>query len=256
MASAEQHTRSAAPHRELLRSPPARHDQPEGPQAYRSQAGRYDRRTERFQHWRELLLDNLTVTCGDTVLDIGCGTGLCLPRLQEKVGPSGTIIGVDASEQMLQIAADKVTAHGWTNVHLIAAPVAQAPIDGWADAAIFCAVHDVMQSPDAMANVFAHLRPGAAVAAIGGKWPAPWLWSLRTWVADLHAPFVTDFTGFDQPWHLLAEHVPDLHIRPLSTGTGYLARGHTRPATNSNPQPVLTPDTLPDRSRPTKGHTS
>ena len=153
-------------------------------------------------------------------------------------------------------ASTLATAHGWTNVHLIAAPVAQAPIDGWADAAIFCAVHDVMQSPDAMANVFAHLRPGAAVAAIGGKWPAPWLWSLRTWVADLHAPFVTDFTGFDQPWHLLAEHVPDLHIRPLSTGTGYLARGHTRPATDPNPQPVPTPDTLADRSRPTKGHTS
>jgi ubiquinone/menaquinone biosynthesis C-methylase UbiE len=38
----------------------------------------------------------------------GCGTGLCLPNLHEKVGPTGTIIGIDASEQMLNVAADRV----------------------------------------------------------------------------------------------------------------------------------------------------
>ena len=81
--------------------------------AYRGQAGRYDRRTERFQHWRELLIGHLAVTRGDTVLDIGFdigfGTGPCLPLLREKVGPTGTIIGVDASRQMLQIAAAERT---------------------------------------------------------------------------------------------------------------------------------------------------
>ena len=92
---------------------------------------------------------------------------------------------------------------------------------------IFCAVHDVMQSPTALANVFDHLRPGAAVAAIGGKLPAPWLFSLRKWVTNLHAPFITDFTGFDRPWQQLADHVPDLQIRQLATGTGYLALGRT-----------------------------
>ena len=39
-----------------------------------------------------------------------------------------------------------------------------------ADAALFCAVHDVLQSPAALANVFDHLRPGAWVAAGGGKY--------------------------------------------------------------------------------------
>ena len=31
-----------------------------------------------------------------------------------------------------------------------------------------------MQSRAALGNVFDHLRPGAPVAAAGGKWPAPW----------------------------------------------------------------------------------
>ena len=52
----------------------------------------------------KLFIDNLAVTRGDTVLDIGFGTGLYLPLHREKVGPTGTIIGVDASRQMLQIA--------------------------------------------------------------------------------------------------------------------------------------------------------
>ncbi|MET0864480.1 MAG: methyltransferase domain-containing protein [Nakamurella sp.] len=195
-------------------------------QAYRSDAGRYDQRTRTFQHWREQLVTRLPVGPGHTVLDIGCGTGLCMPGLQQKIGPTGRIIGIDASSDMLELAATRVADNGWRNVHLINAPVDKAAIDGTADAALFCAVHDVMQNPTAVGNVVNHLRPGAAVAAIGGKWPAPWHWPLRAWVADLHAPFITDFTGFDQPWKHLADHIPNLRIQQLGAGTGYLAYGH------------------------------
>jgi hypothetical protein len=47
-------------------------------------------------------------------------------------------------------------------------------------------------------------------------------------VADLHAPFISDFTGFDQPWRLLAGFVPDLRVTELGSGAGYLAVGHAR----------------------------
>ena len=160
------------------------------------------------------------------MLDVGCGTGLCLPLLQHEVGPTGAIVGIDASEQMLGMATARVAEHGWDNVRLVAAPVADAPIDVVADAAVFCAVHDVMQSHAALSNVFDHLRPGAPVAAAGGKQPGPWMWPWRTWVADLHAPFISNFTGFDQPWRLLAELVPDLPVRELAFGAGYIALGH------------------------------
>jgi hypothetical protein len=91
---------------------------------------------------------------------------------------------------------------------------------------VFCAVHDVMQCRAALGNVFDQLRAGAPVAAIGGKQPGPWMWPYRAWAADLHAPFITDFTGFDKPWRLLAEFVPDLHVRELAFGAGYIALGH------------------------------
>jgi SAM-dependent methyltransferase len=227
MATPAHRLAPTATNRQLPHLPQARGAEP-ACQAYGSQAGRYEQRTSAFRYWRELLVDKLPVRRGDTVLDVGCGTGLCVPLLQRKVGASGMIVGIDESEQMLQVAGERVAEHGWDNVRLLAAPVARAPIDATADAALFCAVHDVLQSPAALDHVFAHLRPGAPVAAAGGKWPAPWLWPLGAWVAALHAPFVTDFTGFDRPWRPLAQFVPDLRIHQLAFTTGYLALGHAR----------------------------
>jgi len=71
------------------------------------------------------------------------------------------------------------------------------------------------------------LRPGSPVAATGGKQPALWMWPLRPWVTRLHQPFITDFTGFDRPWHLRARYLPDLQVRELACTAGYLAVGHT-----------------------------
>jgi Methyltransferase domain len=85
-----------------------------GSEAYRSQAGRYDRPTDAFRRWRELVVEQLPARPGDTVLDVGCGTGLCLPLLQHRVGPSGTIVGIDASAQMLDRARARVaTRAAW-----------------------------------------------------------------------------------------------------------------------------------------------
>ncbi len=58
---------------------------------------------------------------GDTVLDLGCGTGLNFAPLIAAVGPTGTVIGLDRSAQMLRVAARRVSAKGWSNVRLVEA---------------------------------------------------------------------------------------------------------------------------------------
>src|SRR5215213_4573356 len=66
---------------------------------------------------------------GDTVLEIGAGTGRNFPYLVEAVGPSGTIIGVDASPGMLAKARKLIERHGWSNVELLQQDATQLGVD-------------------------------------------------------------------------------------------------------------------------------
>ena len=56
------------------------------------------------------------------MLDVGCGTGLCLPRLQQGVGRAGLVIGIDASAEMLAVARRTAEANRWRNVVLVHSP--------------------------------------------------------------------------------------------------------------------------------------
>jgi SAM-dependent methyltransferase len=203
---------------------PARPAAPAQP-AYSRDATTYDARTSAFEVYRRRLVELLPLRRGDAVLDVGCGTGLCFEQVRSRVGADGLIIGVDASRDMLAVAAERVAARGWDNVLLLQAPVEDAAIPLVADHALFCAVHDVMQSGPALDNVLANVRPGGTVAAAGGKWAPPWALALNAGVLALHAPYVRDFTGFDRPWARLATRVPGLSVRDVAMGGGYLASG-------------------------------
>lgn len=50
---------------------------------------------------------------GDVVIDLGCGTGLNFPALVAAVGPTGRVIGVDRSADMLSVARRRIATAGW-----------------------------------------------------------------------------------------------------------------------------------------------
>ncbi|MET3810681.1 methyltransferase domain-containing protein [Arthrobacter sp. UYEF3] len=66
-------------------------------------------------------IDALAPTTGQQVLDIGCGTGLNFSLLQQRVGTSGAIVGIDRSAEMLHQARRRAQARGWNNVILLQA---------------------------------------------------------------------------------------------------------------------------------------
>jgi len=79
---------------------------------------------------------------------------------------------------MLHLAGEHITAHRWGNVQLIAAPVVSVAIADTADAALFCAVHDVMQSRDVAAagRCLPVGRTGGARGLGGNCWLATASW--------------------------------------------------------------------------------
>ena len=195
--------------------------------AYGERARSYERDTAAFQPYRSAVVEALPLGSGQVVLDVGCGTGLCCGLLRDKVGPGGGVVGIEESPEMAAVAREHIAGQGWDNVTVVEAPAEDAEIGLTADAALFCAVHDILQSPDALRNVVTRLRPGAWVAAGGGKWAAPMMVALNAMVGALHAPYVRSFSGFDCPWQHLERLVEDVQVREMAFGSGYVMTGRT-----------------------------
>jgi ubiquinone/menaquinone biosynthesis C-methylase UbiE len=195
--------------------------------AYHEYAASYERDTAAFQPYRHAVVEALPLSPGQAVLDVGCGTGLCCGLLREKVGPEGQVVGIEESPEMAAVARENIAREGWDNVTVIQAPAEYAEIESPADAALFCAVHDILQSSQALKNIVTALRPGAWVAAGGGKWAAPMMVALNSMVSVLHAPYVRSFDGFGRPWHHLEQLVEDVQVRELAFGSGYVMTGRT-----------------------------
>ncbi len=78
---------------------------------YSSYAGVYDRVFGRvFQESREAVVRNLKVGPGERVLEVGVGTGLCLPLYPRECD----ITAIDLSQPMLDKAAERVKERGLT----------------------------------------------------------------------------------------------------------------------------------------------
>lgn len=72
-----------------------------------------------IEKYRRDAVDWLELKEGDTVLDVGCGTGINFPLLKEKTGDEGKIIGLDYTKAMLKEAEKKIKKNHWKNITLI-----------------------------------------------------------------------------------------------------------------------------------------
>jgi SAM-dependent methyltransferase len=66
---------------------------------------------------------------GEAVLDLGCGGGLDVFLAAESVGPSGHVVGVDASPEMVARARQNATAGGFLNTEFVQGAIEDLPLD-------------------------------------------------------------------------------------------------------------------------------
>lgn len=99
---------------------------------------------------------------GDTVVDIGCGAGVDSILAARKVGPSGRVIGVDLTPEMVKKATDNAAVAGVSNVEFHQGEADRLPVGNeTVDVVISNGVFNLcLDKPKVLAEVFRVLRPG------------------------------------------------------------------------------------------------
>jgi SAM-dependent methyltransferase len=192
---------------------------------YRSRARIYDLELLLFEPVRQRAIDLLHLKRGDRVLDVGCGTGLSFMAVEGLIGPEGSIVGVEQSPEMLERARARAAENNWQNITLISSSVEEAAIPLAADAALFHFTHDIMRTPNALANVVSHLKSGARIVAAGLKWAPVRAMPLNLLVWNAALRSTSTLEGLARPWSHLEPLLSRLEVEQMLGGTVYVASG-------------------------------
>jgi ubiquinone/menaquinone biosynthesis C-methylase UbiE len=103
---------------------------------------------------------------GETVLDLGSGAGADVLISARRVGPSGTAIGIDMTDEMLELARRNAAEAGVANVEFLKGYLEQLPLaDASVDVVISnCVINLSGDKPRVLAEAARVLKPGGRFA--------------------------------------------------------------------------------------------
>lgn len=205
---------------------------------YRKRASNYDFTANLYYligypewRYRQHAIDGLHLEPGDTVVELGCGTGLNFSLVQQHIGPTGKLIGVDLTDAMLEQAQHRVEQQGWQNVELIQQDLAQYSFPNQVDA--IYSTFALSLVPEAPAVI----ERGAQALVDDGRWslldfeiPAKW----PDWLVGAMLLLVKPFTPTEdwvarKPWPQIkaAMHreLTDLNEQNYYLGMTYIMSG-------------------------------
>lgn len=181
----------------------------------------------RIPVYRKAAVEQLRLQPGDTVVDLGCGTGLNFEYLQQKVGPQGRIIGVDLSEDMLKQARQRAESKGWGNVtlehHNFESFQLPAGVDGILSTLALTMSPEYDRVIKGMARA---LSPGKRMAVFELKRPEQWPdWLVQVMVFLLSAYGTRSGHTQRKPWLSIQKHFSNYSYEEFYAGAVYIASG-------------------------------
>ncbi|WP_299010024.1 methyltransferase domain-containing protein [uncultured Shewanella sp.] len=147
-------------------------------------------------------VDIANIRLGNRVLDLGCGTGLDLMLAAEKVGPFGHVIGIDITQEMLDIADKHIKASPFNNIELINAHIESipCPTNSIDNVISNCVINLSSNKKQVMSETFRVLKPGGSIAfsdmVIDDTIP--------NWIINQAALYATCVSGATQLEHYLS----------------------------------------------------
>lgn len=177
--------------------------------------------------YRRFAVKALAPRSGDTVVEIGCGTGMNFPQLQAEVGPTGKIIGVDISEAMLKRAEKRIHDAGWRNVDLVLSSATDYPFPDGVDGIIATGV--LTYEPDydkVIERGTRALAPGRRWVVFDYKMPSGRFRRVVPLFVWIFRWFGISMALFERtPWQSIKRHLRNPRIEEFYFGLIFIASG-------------------------------
>lgn len=201
---------------------------------YRRRAKRYDFTAQLyylagFREWayRTKAVEALALKRGDTVVELGCGTGLNFGLLESRIGPQGRIIGVDLTDSMLAGAKERSRRNGWSNVELVQSDAASFEFPRKLNGIISTFALTLVPEYEKVIHAGAEaLASDGRFVILDFKLPWNWLSLLAPVIVLALRPFggTLDAAG-RHPWGALQKHFDSVSMTELYGGIAYIAVG-------------------------------
>jgi len=163
----------------------------------------YEKNSQAQQKWARELIANLNLTGVEDILDLGCGDGKVTAEIARLVG-DGSVVGVDNSRQMIDLAKEKYSQNQHPNVSFQVMDASDLSFEDCFDLVFSNAVlHWVKNHKPVVEGLYKSLRGGGKILLrMGGKGDAEGILSVMNAVrvANKWAQY---FTGFEFPFTFL-----------------------------------------------------
>ncbi|WP_440948452.1 class I SAM-dependent methyltransferase [Methanosarcina sp. T3] len=182
-------------------------------------AERYDQNCDHQFQKGQVLVEMMGIKKGDSVLDVGCGTGRQALNVAGIIGPAGQLTGIDPSSYRIELARKKFDGDPSGNVHFL---VGQAEAlrdipDNSINHAYFCSsFHWVDDKKTALYEIYRVLRPGgmAGMTTLDRNSPNA--------MGALVDPILAKYgIARRHEWHRGMKKVTSPELRDLLSGAGF-----------------------------------
>jgi S-adenosylmethionine-diacylgycerolhomoserine-N-methlytransferase len=135
---------------------------------YSWQSQLYDATRWTFLYDRNAILDDLELSTGQIVVEVGCGTGRNFEGILNRIGETGEILAVDCARPMIEQCAKRLARRRLNRVHLLEQEYGFAPVArGCADAVLLSYSLSMIPSWEgALECASQELRPGGRIAVV------------------------------------------------------------------------------------------
>lgn len=201
---------------------------------YRKRAATYDLEVRLFhllgfreKRCRSAAVEALALKPGNTVIDIGCGTGRNFSYIREKTGNNARLTGVDLTKEMLEKAKKRVLRHGWFNVDLAHEDVSKFNFPKGVDGIISSFMFSTMsEHGNLIERAVQAIRTGGRFVILDVKEPTQW----PAWCFKLSLNFIKPYgTIYEhlslKPWETMEKYCKQVTIREFYAGAIYMAAG-------------------------------